>query len=77
MNIWYQADGWQIGYVERARNITYPNGMPDSMITTNLLSNGEIIIILIPRMILIADENPYDPNSRDKIEFTEDVFFPS
>ena len=65
-----------VGYVERARNITYPNGMPDGVWnpTTNLLATGEIIIIFDSPYDPNGGENPYDPNSGGQIEFTGGAF---
>ena len=65
-----------VGFVERARNITYPNGMPDGVWnpTTNLLANGEIILIFDSPYDPNGGDNPYDPNSGGQIEYTGGAF---
>jgi hypothetical protein len=65
-----------VGFVERARNVSYPNGTPDGVWdpTTNFLASGEIILIFDSPYDPNGGNNPYDPNSGGQIEFTGGAF---
>jgi hypothetical protein len=65
-----------VGYVERARNTVYPNGSPDGVWdpTTDLLANGEIILIFDYPYDPNGGANPFDPNSGGQIQFTGGAF---
>jgi len=65
-----------VGYVERARTVTYPNGTPDGVWdpTTDLLASGEIILIFDSPYDPNGGDDPYNPNSGGQIEFTGGTF---
>jgi hypothetical protein len=71
-----QEEQLAVGYVERARTEQYPNGTPDGVWdpTTNLVENGEIILIFDSPYDPNGGSNPYDPNSGGQIEFTGGAF---
>ena len=65
-----------VGFVERARNLTYPDGNPDGVWDpgTRLLTNGEIILIFDSPYDPNGGNDPYDPNSGGQIQYTGGAF---
>ena len=65
-----------VGFVERARNIQFPNGTPDGVWdpTTNLTSSGEIILIFDSPYDPNGGNDPYNPNSGGQIQYTGGAF---
>ena len=65
-----------VGFIERANNLTYPTGNPDGVWDpgTNLLTNGEVIMIFDSPYDPNGGDDPYNPNSGGQIEFTGGAF---